>query len=148
MDELDSLILQKLQNDFPLAERPFDDISRQLEITPEQLWDRIEKLISEGVIRRFGASLDSRKLGFSSTLASIRVGTDSVDEAAKIVARYAEVTHSYLRNGQFNIWFTLIASGQDRIEIILEEIRTALSLESSDILDLPVKKLFKLNARF
>ncbi len=148
MDELDSLILQKLQNDFPLAERPFDEISRQLEITPDQLWDRIEKLISKGVIRRFGASLDSRKMGFSSTLASIKVGTDSVDKAAEIVAHYPEVTHSYLRNGQFNIWFTLIASGQDRIEIILEEIRTALSLESSDILNLPVKKLFKLNARF
>ena len=148
MDELDSLILQKLQNNFPLAERPYDDISCQLEITPEQLWDRIEKLISKGVIRRFGASLDSRKLGFSSTLVSIRVRTDSVDKAAEVVGRYAEVTHSYLRNGQFNIWFTLIASGQDRIKIILEEIRIALSLESSDILNLPVKKLFKLNARF
>ena len=148
MDELDSLILQKLQNDFPLNERPFDDISRQLEITPDQLWDRIEKLISEGVIRRFGASLDSRKLGFSSTLASIKVGTDCVDKAAEIVGRYAEVTHSYLRNGQFNIWFTLIASDEDRVEIILEEIRTTLSLDSSDILNLPVKKLFKLNARF
>lgn len=148
MEELDSLILQKLQNDFPLAERPYDDISNQLEITTDQLWERINKLISEGTIRRFGASLDSRKLGFSSTLASIKVGADTVDKAAEIVGKYAEVTHSYLRNGQFNIWFTLIASGQDRIEIILEEIRTALSLESSDILNLPVKKLFKLNARF
>ena len=148
MDELDSLILQKLQNDFPLAEKPFDEISNQLEITADQLWDRIDKLISEGTIRRFGASLDSQKMGFSSTLASIKVGADSVDKASEIVARYAEVTHSYLRNGQFNIWFTLIASGRDRIEIILEEIRTALSLESSDILNLPVKKLFKLDARF
>ena len=148
MDELNSLILQKLQNDFPLVEKPYDDISNQLEITTDQLWDRIEKLISEGVIRRFGVSLDSRKLGFSSTLASIKVGADCVDKAAEIVGRYAEVTHSYLRNGQFNIWFTLIASDEDRIEIILEEIRTALSLDSSDILNLPVKKLFKLNARF
>ena len=73
---------------------------------------------------------------------------DMVAAEAEVVGRYAEVTHSYLRNGQFNIWFTLIAFDEDRIEIILEEIRTALSLESSDILNLPVKKLFKLNARF
>jgi len=148
MDKLDSSILQKLQNDFPLSERPYDDIAGQLEITADQLWDRIEGLISKGIIRRFGASLDSTKLGYSSTLAAIKVAPDNVDIAAEIVGRYAEVTHSYLRNGQFNIWFTLIAFDADRIKTILEDIRIVLSLKNSDILNLPVKKLFKLNARF
>ena len=106
MDELDSLISQKLQNNFPLSERPFDDISRQLEITPEQLWDRIEKLISEGVIRRFGASLNSRKLGFSSTLASIKVGTDCVDKAAEIVASrtFFDIISMAFTVHDFEIW--------------------------------------------
>ena len=148
MDELDSLILQKLQSDFPLAERPYDDMACQLGITVDQLWDRIEGLISKGVIRRFGASLDSGKLGRVSTLAAIRVEPDNIDEAAEIVGRYAEVTHSYLRNGRFNIWFTLIASDEDRIQTILEEIRISLSLENTDVLNLPVEKMFKLNARF
>jgi hypothetical protein len=71
-----------------------------------------------------------------------------VDEAAEVVGRYPEVTHSYLRNDQFNIWFTVIAGDSGRIASILEEIRSALSLEHAAVLDLPVTKLFKLDARF
>jgi len=127
--------------------------------------------MAEGVIRRIGASLDSRKLGFCSTLAAVscpapkrprekpvsKKGENScskstfwcgVEQAAKIIGRFPEVTHSYLRNDNFNIWFTIIAIDEERIEYILEHIRTSLSLESSQILNLPMKHLFKLNARF
>jgi hypothetical protein len=58
------------------------------------------------------------------------------------------VTHSYLRNDVYNIWFTLIAIDNDRIKNILEQIRESLSLEKSKVLNLPMKRLFKLDARF
>ena len=105
-------------------------------------------MIAEGVIRRIGASLDSHKLGFCSTLAAVRCKADLVEQAAEIIGRFPEVTHSYLRNDNFNIWFTIIAIDQERIEHILEQVRTSLSLESSQVLNLPMKHLFKLNARF
>ena len=104
--------------------------------------------MQEGVIRRMGTSLDSRKLGYSSTLAAISVPAERVDEAAQVVGKYPEVTHSYLRNDQFNIWFTVIAADSRRIANILEEIRSALSLERAAVLNLPMTKLFKLDARF
>lgn len=148
MDELDGRILDVLQNDFPLSERPYRAIASKLAISVDELWERIEVLIDEGVIRRIGASLDSRKLGYSSTLAAVRVAAERVDEAAGIIGGYPEVTHSYQRDDQFNIWFTLIAVDDARIEGILEEIRSALSLEVSDVLNLPVTRLFKLDARF
>jgi hypothetical protein len=71
-----------------------------------------------------------------------------VDRAAETIGEFHEVTHSYLRNDAFNIWFTLIAVDDERIEEILEQIRTSLSLEKSKVLNLPVKRLFKLDARF
>jgi len=148
MDELDCRILEALQNDFPLSERPYEIIAHKLQIPCEELWDRIQKLMAEGVIRRIGASLDSRKLGFCSTLAAVRCKADLVEQAAKIIGRFPEITHSYLRNDNFNIWFTIIAIDEERIEYILEQIRISLSLESSQVLNLPVKNLFKLNARF
>jgi len=104
--------------------------------------------MNEGVVRRIGASLDSRKLGFCSTLAAASCKADIIQQAAKIIGQFPEVTHSYLRNDNFNIWFTLIAVDKERIERILEQIRTSLSLERSQILNLPMKCLFKLNARF
>jgi len=148
MDELDCRILKALQNDFPLSERPYEILAHKLQIPCEELWNRIQRLMAEGVIRRIGASLDSHKLGFCSTLAAVSCKTDLVEQAAEIIGRFPEVTHSYLRNDNFNIWFTIIAPDKERIEYILEQIRNFLSLECSQVLNLPIKHLFKLNARF
>ena len=105
-------------------------------------------MLDNGIIRRMGASFDSNKLGFRSTLAAVSIEPELVDRAAEIIGRFYEVTHSYLRNDVFNIWFTLIAIDDNRIENILEQIRKSLSLERSKILNLPMKQLFKLDARF
>ncbi len=148
MDELDQRILDALQYDFPLNERPFDLLAAGLGIDVAELWARVERMRHDGTIRRLGASLNSRKLGFSSTLAAVSVEPDRVDRAAEVVGRYDEVTHSYLRDHRFNIWFTVIARDAEKIEAILEEIRAALSLPSSAVLNLPMKRVFKLDARF
>ncbi|MBA7615238.1 hypothetical protein ES703_22516 [subsurface metagenome] len=148
MDELDWRILQALQNDFPLSARPYEIIARKLQIPCEQLWNRVQRLMTKGMIRRIGVSLDSRKLGFCSTLAAVSIEPNLVDKAAEIIGQFPEVTHSYLRKDDFNIWFTIIATDEERLVEILKEIRTALSIDTSDILNLPVKRLFKLDARF
>ncbi|MHC5147053.1 MAG: Lrp/AsnC family transcriptional regulator, partial [Planctomycetota bacterium] len=70
------------------------------------------------------------------------------DEASELIASYPEITHSYLREDAFNIWFTVIAADKARISAILEEISELLKLTDSDVMDLPVEKLFKLDARF
>jgi DNA-binding Lrp family transcriptional regulator len=112
------------------------------------LWQRVADLLERGVIRRLGASFDSRRLGFCSTLAAVRVRPEQVDRASHLIGSYPEVTHSYLREHEFNVWFTIIAPDRQRIETVLREIRAALSLEEHDVLNLPMKRLFKLDARF
>ncbi len=148
MDETDSRILRELQHDFPLSERPYEVVAERLQISSEQLWTRVQRMLDEGVIRRMGASFDSNKLGFRSTLAAVSVEPELVDRAAEVIGQFPEVTHNYLRNDAFNIWLTMIAVDEKRIEDVLEEICTTLSLEKSAVLNLPVKRLFKLDARF
>lgn len=148
MDKIDSQILQELQDNFPLSERPYEVVADRMHISEEELWNRIQLMLDEGVIRRMGASFDSNKLGFRSTLAAVSVDSELVDRAADVIGQFSEVTHSYLRNDVFNIWFTLIAVDNNRIENILEQIRKSLCLERSKILNLPMKRLFKLDARF
>jgi DNA-binding Lrp family transcriptional regulator len=148
MDKTDSQILQELQNNFPLCERPYEVIAERLQIPIDDLWNRIERLLEEGVIRRMGASFDSKKLGFAGTLAAVRIKPELVERASEVIGRFSEVTHSYLRKDEFNIWFTIIAADQKKIAEILEHIRTELSLDKSDVLNLPAKRLFKLDARF
>jgi DNA-binding Lrp family transcriptional regulator len=148
MDKIDSRILRELQDNFPLSEKPYEVIADRLQIPKEELWDRVRLMLDKGIIRRIGASFDSNKLGFCSTLAAVSVGPELVDRASEVIGRFYEVTHSYLRNDFYNIWFTLIAIDNDRIENILEQIRESLCLEKSKVLNLPMKRLFKLNARF
>ena len=148
MDELDSRILHQLQHDFPLCENPYEIIADRLNIPGDELWSGVQRMLDDGVIRRMGASFDSKKLGFSSTLAAVRVEPSLVERAAEVINTFPEVTHNYLRNDIFNIWFTMIAADEARIERVLEEIRESLSLERSAVLNLPVRRLFKLDARF
>ena len=148
MDNIDSQILHELQYNFPLSERPYEVIAARLKLSKEDIWNRIQIMLDEGVIRRMGASFDSNKLGFRSTLAAVSVDVKLVDRASDIIGQFHEVTHSYLRNDAFNIWFTLIAVDNNKIENILEQIRKSLCLERSKILNLPMKRLFKLDARF
>jgi len=147
LDDLDRRILHSLQYDFPLQRRPYDVIARTVGVAVDELWQRIEKMTSAGVIRRIGVSLDSAKLGFAGTLAAVSVPADAVERSAKVIGAFAEVTHSYERRHRFNIWFTIIAVGQDRVLEILEQIRSALSLKPEQVLNLPMERLFKLDAR-
>jgi len=148
MDGLDRRILDALQHDFPLNECPFDIVAQRLGVDPDLLWRRVEALRERGVIRRLGASLDSRSLGFRSTLAAVRVPAGIVNRAAEAIGRHPEVTHNYLRDHEFNVWFTVIAADDERIDAVLREILEELSLEPSDVLNLPMKRLFKVDARF
>ncbi len=148
MDKLDYSILKALQNDFPLTQMPYDILAEKLQIPCTQLLSRIQKMSDKRIIRRIGVSLDSKKLGYCSTLAALAVPSELIKEAAELIDQFPEVTHCYLREGDFNIWFTIIAVDNHRIDCILAKIRCCLSLEDAQILNLPTKRLYKLDARF
>lgn len=148
MDELDRRIIQELQENFPLEPNPYEILADSIGIGADELWRRVCALVESGVVRRIGFSIDSRKIGYSSTLTAIRVPHNRIDEASALISTYPQVTHSYLRDNEFNIWFTVIAEDRCRVLAILDEIRMRLGLSGQDIMDLPVEKLFKLDARF
>ncbi len=148
MDKFDRKILDALQKEFPLSEKPYEVIAQKMGVSEAEVWQRVQAMVSSGVIRRLGASLDSRKLGYASTLAAVSVVDETIDQAADVINAYPEVTHCYQRKDAFNIWFTVIAYSEQRIIDILEEMKLALGLTPEQILNVPVERLFKLDARF
>lgn len=148
MDDLDRTIIIKLQENFPLAANPYEGLAEELGLSVDALWQRIIVLVESGMIRRIGFSIDSRKIGYFSTLAAIRVPQERIQEASDVIQTYPQITHSYLRDDGFNIWFTVIAKDSEAISGILEEIQSKLGLPNEAVMNLPVKKLFKLDARF
>lgn len=148
MDAVDRRVLGLLQSEYPLCERPYEALAAKAGLSEKEFWGRVEKLLSEGVIRRIGASMDSAGLGFSSTLAAVRVEEGRVEAAAELIGGYEEVTHSYLRGDEYNIWFTVIAESVERVGEIVGEIGERLGLREGDVLNLPMKRKFKLDTRF
>lgn len=146
MDQVDRKILNLVQVNFPIAPRPFEVLAEQLGISEEEFLRRTNDLINSGVIRQIGPVFDSQKLGYKSTLVAITVPSAQLDETAQIVNRYPEVTHNYGREDHYNLWFTLIASSQERIDQILREIREKPGI--TKILNLPAQRLFKIKVEF
>lgn len=141
MDEKDHEILQILKNGFPLESEPFKAIGDKLWIDEHAVISRIVRLIQNGVIRYVGPFFDSRKLGYKGCLAAIDVPEERIDEVAKVINRFDEVTHNYLRDGSPNMWFTLITNSSERQQEILNTIKAETGIK--DIMLFSSKKYFK-----
>ena len=146
MDKIDKKIINRIQGNFPLTSEPYKQLARELELSEEELLNRLKMLKEEGIIRRLGAVFDSQKLGFCSTLVAMQVPDDKIEETAEVVNAYPGVTHNYLRDAEYNMWFALIAESPQRIEQILEEIRQKTGVEK--IRNLPALELFKIKVNF
>lgn len=146
MDQVDRKILNIVQANFPIVERPFQVLAEQVGMSEEEVLKRTSDLIDSGVIRQIGPVFDSQKLGYKSTLVAMAVPPAQLDEVAQIVNRYPEVTHNYGREDTYNLWFTLIAPSQERIEEILREMREKTGI--TKILNLPAQRLFKIRVEF
>jgi DNA-binding Lrp family transcriptional regulator len=85
-------------------------------------------------------------LGFVSTLCAAKVPEDMIESFSKVVNRYPGVTHNYLRDNKYNIWFTFIAPSMEVIEANLKNISKETKI--SDIINLPATKVFKIKAHF
>jgi DNA-binding Lrp family transcriptional regulator len=145
LDALDRQLLDVIQSGFPLVSRPYAKVGAELGLTESETLARVRRLKQLGVIRRLGASFNSRGLGWTSTLCAARVPEDRLDGFVAEVNRHPGVTHNYLRKNEFNVWFTLIAESTERIEAILQAIQDATGVE---VLNLPAEKLFKIKVDF
>lgn len=121
-------------------------LAQELELTEDQVIDRIGTLKKDGIIRRIGANFVPDKVGFVSTLCAAKVPENQIEAFAEVVNRYSGVTHNYQRDNSFNIWFTFIARSMEEIQSNLMQISRDTGVK--DILNLPATKVFKIKAQF
>ena len=145
-DALDKKLLNMIQSNFPLVPEPYRELGNALGITEEEVIARLQSLMESGVIRRLGGVFDSRKLGYSGTLCAMNVPDERIRAVAGVVNSFDEVTHNYLREDYFNMWFTVLAPTVSRLGEILDEIRELTGIQ--EILTLPSENVFKIRVNF
>lgn len=143
---LEKKLLTLIQTDFPIESEPFKVLAEKLHSTEEEILATLKKLKEEGYIRRIGAIFDSRKLGYVSTLCAMKVPSDKLDSVITYINSLPGVTHNYLRQHDFNLWFTLIAESQFELENIIQQIKEKTGV--TDLLNLPAVRTFKINVNF
>jgi DNA-binding Lrp family transcriptional regulator len=146
MDELDKTILNRIQTRFPLTSKPFESIAREMGTTEDEVLTRVSRLKKSGIIRRIGGNFVPGKLGFVSTLCTAQVPEAKMDLFARTVNTFPGVTHNYLRENSFNVWFTFIAPSMAVIRENLVRIAEKTGVER--ILNLPATHVFKIKAKF
>jgi siroheme decarboxylase len=144
LDELDRKLLNLMQGSFPLEPRPYAAVAREAGITEEQVLERVRRLLGERIIRQVTPIYDTRALGYSSMLVAAKVDAEHPWRAAKIINSHPGVSHNYLRNHDFNMWFTLATEPDSPLglEGTLEVLQRLTGAES--IRQLPTLKLFKI----
>ena len=146
MDEIDKKILNIIQTGFPIEANPYAIVGEQVGLSEDEAFKRIMKLKEDGVIRRIGATFDSRKLHFTSTLCALKCPPEKLEDVAKIVSSFPQVTHNYERAHAYNLWFTVIAESEERLQAILSEISERGGVDK--VRSMPAKKLIKIKVDF
>jgi DNA-binding Lrp family transcriptional regulator len=144
LDETDKRLLNLLQGSFPLAERPYAEVARLAELTEDEVLRRTRRLLDERIIREVTPIFDTRVLGYSSMLVAAKVDPEHPWRAAKIINSHPGVSHNYLRDHDFNLWFTLATEPGSKLGVqgtldVLAELTGAQSIRQ-----LPTLRLFKI----
>lgn len=122
MDALDRRIIDTLQDGFPVCERPFLTAAVQLGVAEETLIARIDRLLDDGTLTRFGPLFNAERLGGALTLAALAVPEADFERVAAMVNALPAVAHNYQRDHPLNMWFVLATETPGEIDVALGEI--------------------------
>jgi DNA-binding Lrp family transcriptional regulator len=144
LDDLDKRLLNLMQGSFPIAARPYQHVAAEAGISEEEVIARVQELLDERIIRQVTPIFDTRALGYSSMLVAAKVDAENPWRAANVINAHPGVSHNYLRNHEFNIWFTIATEPDSPLGLdgTLEALANEAGAES--VRQLPTLQLFKI----
>jgi DNA-binding Lrp family transcriptional regulator len=144
LDDVDRKLLNLMQGSFPIAPRPYRHVAELGEVTEAEVMGRVQHLLDKRIVRQVTPIFDTRALGYSSMLVAAKVDPEHPHRAAEVINAHPGVSHNYLRNHEFNLWFTIATEPDSKLglEGTLEVLAREAGAES--VRQLPTLKLFKI----
>jgi siroheme decarboxylase len=144
LSETDKKLLNAMQGRFPLDPRPYASVAAEVGMTEDAVIARVAELIDDRIIRQVTPIYDTRAFGYGSMLVAAKVDPEHPWGPAKIVNSHPGVSHNYLRNHEFNMWFTIAVEEDSKLGLqgtldLLQELTGAESIRQ-----LPTLTLFKI----
>lgn len=145
LDLLDRRIINRLQDGFPISESPYADVAAELAIDESALLTRIDALLEQGVLSRFGPMYHAEVLGGGLSLAAMCIAPDDYARVAEQVNAFPEVAHNYERDHELNMWFVLATETPARIANVIRDIER---VTGYPVYNMPKKEEFFVGLKF
>jgi len=145
MDALDKNIINTLQHDFPVCEFPFAELAGTLNCSEDELMHRVQRMLDEGLLTRFGPMYNAVNMGGAITLCAMKVPPDRFDKVAETVNNFPEVAHNYQRNHDMNMWFVLATETQNDLDNTIKKIEFTTNIR---VYNMPKQKEFFVGLHF
>jgi DNA-binding Lrp family transcriptional regulator len=144
LSERDKQLLDLMQGSFPIHPRPYEAVAAALGTTEDEVLSDVRRLLKDRIIRQVTPIYDTRAFGYGSMLVAAKVDPEHPWRAAKVINSHPGVSHNYLRNHEFNMWFTLAVEEGSLLGLqgTLDRLQALTGAES--IRQLPTLKLFKI----
>jgi len=144
---MENELLYQMQHAFPLTINPFKEIAHTLNTSEEEVLATVKRLKEEKIIRQTSAIFDTKRLGYTSSLVAFKVAKEHIEKAATLINAHPGVSHNYLRNHDYNIWFTMAVSPDSQLGLArtIEILKQQTGAE--DAITLPTLKMFKISVK-
>ncbi len=144
----EQILLERMQHDVPLVERPWAELALQVGTTESAVIDFATRMRVARIIRQVGAIFDTRRLGYASSLVAARIEPSRIEQAARVVSAHPGVSHNYQRDHAYNLWFTIAVAPDSRLglEATVDVLTEAAGAEAR--LLLPALRVFRIGVNF
>ena len=151
LDSVDRAVVNAFQGGFPVVAEPFGPAAaalrdRGVDVSGEELLERVRRLDEAGTLTRFGALIDAGEIGGTATLVAMCAPEERFDEVAEQVNAHREVAHNYRReHPHLNMWFVVSVSDPNAVDRVLADIEAETGRETYN---LPKQREFRVEAKF
>lgn len=128
MDKIDRAIINTLQEGFPVCDSPYKQVASALNITEDDLLKRLDCLLQNGTLSRFGPLFHAEQMGGALSLAAVKAPQASFDEIAEKINSQPEVAHNYARDHKLNMWFVLATETLEQQQASIQQIENLTGL--------------------
>jgi len=139
MDSVDAGIVNCLQEGLPVCARPFDDVAASLGLSVDELLSRLQRLLDDRVLTRFGPMFNAESMGGALSLCAMQVPAERYEDVAGLVNALPEVAHNYERDHLLNMWFVIATERPEQAGIVIREIE---QVTGCRVYDMPKQKEF------
>ena len=139
MDSIDAGIVNCLQEGLPVCVRPFDDVAATLGLSVDELLSRVQRLLDDKVLTRFGPMYNAENMGGALSLCAMQVPANRYEQVTAAVNAFPEVAHNYERDHLLNMWFVLATEHPEQAGAVIRQIEQTTGCQ---VYDMPKQEEF------